>query len=325
MNHSNTQPLGQFPGRTTLMVLLMIGLFFLAGHLWDTYASSSSAIEKTIDFGIEQAPLGVKFAKIQDIQVGERAIGKNPEINDVERQSFFPDPDPTTWRKLTLEMIKPNGKRLDITLLRPLSWIRESGVEPGATIYLDMAELGAQGHAKILTVESCPPIKPGKGNVITGTFHHEAANTVDLYVDGVREPIGTTDNHPFWSVTRQEFVDAGMLIPGEELQLHSGQVAKVIQILPRPGPERVHNLEVINEHVYLVADSGILVHNKYTLTPYGGTGGGHHIFMKKAFEGHPSYDVNKALCISNAEMARLKIDHSVVSGAQRKWTARMKK
>jgi hypothetical protein len=123
--------------------------------------------------------------------------------------------------------------------------------------------MGAQGFAMVRNIEPCPPIKPGKGNVITGTFHHEAANTIDLYVEGLSKPIGCTDNHPFWSVTRNEFIEAGKLQSGEKLQLYSGQTAKVVQILPRPGPEQVHNLEVMNEHVYRVADQGILVHNAY--------------------------------------------------------------
>jgi predicted RNA binding protein YcfA (HicA-like mRNA interferase family) len=158
-------------------------------------------------------------------------------------------------------MIKSDGKRLDITLLRPTDWISESKAAIGATIILDLPEMGAQGMAKVLNIEPCPLIKPGKGNIITGTFHHEAANTIDLYVEGLSKPIGTTDNHPFWSVTRQEFIEAGKLHQGEKLQLYNGQTAKVIQILPRPGPERVHNLEVMNEHVYRVSDSGVLVHN----------------------------------------------------------------
>jgi hypothetical protein len=147
--------------------------------------------------------------------------------------------------------------------LRPLSWIKESNAQISATIFLDLPEMGAQGLAKVLNIEPCPPIKPGKGNVITGTFHHEAANTIDLYVEGLAKPIGCTDNHPFWSVTRNEFIEAGKLQQGEALQLHNGQTTKVVQILPRPGPERVHNLEVLNEHVYRVTQGGILVHNNY--------------------------------------------------------------
>ncbi|MDR0610181.1 MAG: HNH endonuclease, partial [Planctomycetaceae bacterium] len=246
---------------TSSLILFVIGfaLFF-----WNNFNNSNTINQTPFKPVAHSLSNDVRFAKIQDVQVGERAIGKNPEITDSDRTTFFPDPEPATWRKLTLEMIKSDGKRLDITLLRPLSWIGESQADIGTTIYLDLPEMGAQGFAKVLNIEPCPPIKRGNGNVITGTFHHEATNTIDLYVEGLSQPIGCTDNHPFWSVTQNEFVEVRKLLPGEELQLYNGQTAKVIQILPRPGPERVHNLEVMNEHVYRVAQNGILVHNTYS-------------------------------------------------------------
>ncbi|MDR1923119.1 MAG: hypothetical protein LBQ66_02000, partial [Planctomycetaceae bacterium] len=112
------------------------------GYLWDTYVSPQTVVTTTKVITVTkpstQNPRGVKFAKIQDVQVGERAIGKNPEVTDSERSTFLPDPEPATWRKLTLEMIKPDGKRLDITLLRPLSWIKESNATISATIFLDL-------------------------------------------------------------------------------------------------------------------------------------------------------------------------------------------
>jgi hypothetical protein len=247
--------------------LLIIVIGIVGYYLDKTFALSNNFVTKinSIQKASTTQPRGIRFAKIQDVQVGERAIGLNPELDDDDRDLFNPtrDPEPATWRKLTLEMLKPDGKRLDITLLRPLNWISESKAEIGSTIFLDLPEMGAQGIAKVLNIEPCPPIKPGKGNVITGTFHHEAANTIDVHVEGLSKPIGTTDNHPFWSVTRQEFIEAGKLQQGEKLQLYNGQTAKVIQILPRPGPERVHNLEVMNEHVYRVSEQGVLVHNTY--------------------------------------------------------------
>jgi hypothetical protein len=242
-----------------LIILTGLVLLFASGY-WKSPISSILNSDNFKSVSYSQSA-GIRFAKIQDVQVGERAIGTNPEVTDSERKIFLSDPEPATWRKLTLEMLKSDGKRLDITLLRPLNWISESKAEIGSTIFLDLPEMGAQGMANVLNIEPCPPIKHGKGNVITGTFHHEAANTIDVHVEGLSKPIGCTDNHPFWSVTRQEFIEAGKLQQGEQLQLYNGQTAKVIQILPRPGPERVHNLEVMNEHVYMVTDGGILVHN----------------------------------------------------------------
>lgn len=52
------------------------------------------------------------------------------------------------------------------------------------------------------------------------------------------------------------------------------------------------------------------------LRPYGGPGGGHHVPAKSAFTGNPAYDINKALAIPNAELARLSADHQVISTTQ---------
>jgi RHS repeat-associated protein len=52
------------------------------------------------------------------------------------------------------------------------------------------------------------------------------------------------------------------------------------------------------------------------LRPYGGPGGGHHVPAKSAFAGAPGYAPNAALAIPNAELARLGVSHSAVTGAQ---------
>ncbi|WP_460595885.1 RHS repeat domain-containing protein [Geomonas sp. Red276] len=52
------------------------------------------------------------------------------------------------------------------------------------------------------------------------------------------------------------------------------------------------------------------------LKQYGGPGGGHHVPAKSAFSGASGYDVNAALAIPNAELARLGVRHGVVTGAQ---------
>jgi RHS repeat-associated protein len=55
---------------------------------------------------------------------------------------------------------------------------------------------------------------------------------------------------------------------------------------------------------------------KVLLKQYGGAGGGHHVPAKSAFVGAVGYDINKALAIPNAELARLGINHGIVTGAQ---------
>ncbi|MFT4559235.1 MAG: hypothetical protein ACI92S_004625, partial [Planctomycetaceae bacterium] len=104
--------------------------------------------------------------------------------------------------------------------------------------------------------------------------HHSSGDVIDLVVEdeGVSQPssfrprpsketIGTTSNHPFWSVDRQEYVQAGQLEPGERVLTFSGNTKRIASKLARPGPQPVYNLEVHAEHVYFVGEDGLLTHN----------------------------------------------------------------
>ncbi len=125
--------------------------------------------------------------------------------------------------------------------------------------------MGTVGNAFVEAIEPCPTIEPGRGNVVTGTFHHEAdPDTRILQVAFSNGVIieGVTDNHPFWSEDRQTFVPVGELRNGENVRVNGG-VAAVTSVTSRfayPG-EMLYNLEVHNEHVYQVTTAGILVHN----------------------------------------------------------------
>ncbi|MBR5242693.1 MAG: hypothetical protein IKW13_00515, partial [Thermoguttaceae bacterium] len=85
---------------------------------------------------------------------------------------------------------------------------------------------------------------------------------IDLQIEGQPKPIGCTTTHPFWSVDRQDFVEAGRLQQGERVQLYSGETKRVVQKLPRPGPVNVYNLEVYAERAYRVTPDGVLTHNE---------------------------------------------------------------
>jgi hypothetical protein len=122
------------------------------------------------------------------------------------------------------------------------------------------------GNAQVLEIANCPPIaaNPGPGfQIVTGTFRHEAAQTLDISVEDELKPIGTTPNHPIWSVDREAFVRADNLTVGERLQTLNG-IARITNITARGPPEPVYNLEVQVKHTYFVADSGVLVHNGRT-------------------------------------------------------------
>ena len=128
-------------------------------------------------------------------------------------------------------------------------------------IWLELPEMGVLGWATLTDVDENVAIQPGPGAVVTGTFAHVSDAVIDLQIEGQPKPIGCTTTHPFWSVDRQDFVEAGCLQQGERVQLYSGETKRVVQKLPRPGPVNVYNLEVYAEHVYHVTPDGVLTHN----------------------------------------------------------------
>jgi hypothetical protein len=129
-------------------------------------------------------------------------------------------------------------------------------------VFLTLHELEAVGPAEVLQVEPCPPIEPGAGRLVTGTFAHRSGEVFDITVEGLAAPIGCTGAHPFWSEDRQDFIPARALVVGETLRTESGTLRQITRITPRRGPPiPVFNLEVDTEHVYYVSVDGVLVHN----------------------------------------------------------------
>jgi len=236
--------------------LAVAGLFGLASR-WSSDSPDAPSRHLTTATAVQSDHA---TRRIQDIRVGDRVLGENPLREDVETD--FQEPEPFGWRRLKLQMVKPDGHGLDVELLRPLSWTVETGAEPGGTIVLQVPELGIEGPAEVLAVEPCPPIRPGRGHVVTGTFAHEpSTDLINVLVEGDAEPIGCTPNHPFWSETQGEFVQAAQLEPGEEVRTASQGVVAVTSVTPRPASDRVYNLEVHGQHVYQVGTTGVLVHN----------------------------------------------------------------
>ncbi len=153
------------------------------------------------------------------------------------------------------------GRFVDVELIRPLEWIEEEDAAVGEVIWLELPEMHAAGDAEVLAISACPALETGSGPVITGTFRHEADELVEIRVSGQPDPLRCTEEHPFWSATRHEFVAARALRPGEEFETSTGTPALLTSITPRAGPETVYGLEVYGEHVYHVSPAGLLVQN----------------------------------------------------------------
>jgi hypothetical protein len=204
---------------------------------------------------------------IQDIQVGEWVLADNP--TGEEDLSLGDEVDPATWKRLELRAPKEDGSYADVVLLRPQWWLDEQESRVGGSVYISVPECGIDGNAELLSIAPCPEIstRPSRtARVVTGTFKHQSARVIDLYVEGLSEPIGTTGNHPFWSEDRQQFVRANDLLSGERLRTFDG-TPRVTRLVPRMENAPVYNLEIQTEHVYHVCRTGLLVHNGYVCKP----------------------------------------------------------
>ncbi|MEV4806621.1 polymorphic toxin-type HINT domain-containing protein, partial [Nonomuraea sp. NPDC049421] len=86
---------------------------------------------------------------------------------------------------------------------------------------------------------------------------------ITVTVDGAKDVITATDNHPFWVPKRKAWLTAGALQPGMWLQTSAGTYVQITAIAHRTATQRVHNLTVQDLHTYhVVAGSqAILVHN----------------------------------------------------------------
>lgn len=247
----------------------MLLCFALAGWLWSQpHARSASVLAPDTPVSVESdsAPQLVT-RKIEEIQPGQRLPARNPLRHETSPPS---KPDPATWRLVRLTMTDRRGILHELAFLRRLEWLAATEAEPGRTIALALPELSISGPARVEAVLPCPPIEPDDGSgrsLVTGTMRHVAEDVLDLSVSGLEEPIGVTATHPLWSETRQTFVPAATLLPGEQLRTATGRIAQVTRIAPRRSPpEYVYNLEVDAEHVYQVGATGVLVHNS-CMTP----------------------------------------------------------
>jgi hypothetical protein len=195
---------------------------------------------------------------IEQVQVGDR-VHVDTSVSDQDL-SLGDDVDPATWRRVRLHAPKSDGTWADVTLLRPLTWLTEHEAEVGGAVEIHVPECGISGLAEVLSIDACPPIAPGEGRIVTGTYRHSSSEVFDLRVEGLSKSIGTTGNHPFWSIDRQSFVRADSLQAGERLRGFDGPLT-VIASTRRASPEPVYNLEIQVDHVYHVGSAGVLVHN----------------------------------------------------------------
>lgn len=254
----------QFPRLSTLCLLATVCLssWLALGRPTPQSNPVNAAIQATTSVSASTAKPVSRVKSIGEVQLGERAIGKNPLREQVDDD--LAQPNESTWRKLTLRLPKDNGKWLTVELLRSLEWIEAEEAATGKTIFLDLSEMGAFGDAEVESIEPCPPIQAGKGNVITGRFIHEVdpGEVIELRFTGQTEPTRVTKNHPYWSVDRDDFIPAAELREGETVDCLNGSgTTTMTSVVPSDYSGLVYNLEIHGEHVYRVGSSGLLAHN----------------------------------------------------------------
>jgi hypothetical protein len=195
---------------------------------------------------------------IDHLRVGQRVITRPGYATELSQARI----DSNTSRILRLEYTDPGGGgTTGITLLRPLSQVE--GLGSGDQIDLNVLGMQIEGLSRVVSVESCPTIESGPGEVITGTYTGYSFNVRRLWIDGLLEPIEATGDHPIYSEDRMCFVSVSALQHGERLRTRTG-TATVQSIQPMPGRWQVFNLEIGRIHQYYVSDLEVLVHNDCT-------------------------------------------------------------
>ena len=195
---------------------------------------------------------------IAKVPIGARVLAGNPRPDEFD--DSFAEPMQSEWARVSFLIVRDDLSVVEAEFIRPRAWIESLGLVKGARLDLAVPELEIDGLAEVTAVRDCPPIAEGEGRVVTGRFvTREAINVVTVRLANGTE-IRATDVHPVWSVDREEWVPAGELQPGEQVDTLAGPVA-VASVERLESRVDVHNIEVHGEHVFRVTADGVLVHN----------------------------------------------------------------
>jgi hypothetical protein len=280
MTDGNTKKAHLEPEYNPVKFWFWVGLclVFTVGLVWSIYddvagtpVSQSppvfpAAIVKPVEARHEPASIDIR-----KIVPGIRVRAFNPEVSDEER-AVWEQVDYTRWLTLDILLMDEKNEPIYLTLIRPVEWVIAMDAQEGKQIWLELEELNGRGWGRVMGLSGCRKVLPGEGRVVTGIFSHRVQGLINVHVEGLKEPIGVTKNHPFWSEDRKDFVEAGSLQVGERLRAMvggpDGGIARVTSVAPRGPPgssEIVYNMEVEGEHAYQVTGLWIVVHNTYSL------------------------------------------------------------
>ena len=244
--------------------LLWLGVFTVLGiscALWSLGRTTDG-----IASGSHQAVVNTPrftYKRIEELQVGNWLLSDDPQTVGVDCVDFSKF-SPESLQVLRVRMEKPGGGTLWLEMLSSPLTPQFQNAKPGDQLPLAYEELGILGVGLVLDAKPCRRIasRPtGRHCLVTTTFKHDSQAIIEITVDRTPIPLRGTANHPFWSVDRKEYVQAGQLRIGESLLTADGVTASVVTTSVTNEAEVVYNIEVQGEHAYYVGPSGILVHN----------------------------------------------------------------
>jgi hypothetical protein len=107
--------------------------------------------------------------------------------------------------------------------------------------------------------------------IVTATWVHD---DVLLNLDVAEQALTTTEDHPFWNATDQQWQEAQALTPGDQLLTPDGTTTRVGLGLDWSTArlDKAYNLTVADVHTYyvLAGDTPVLVHNTGPVPGCGG-------------------------------------------------------
>ena len=196
--------------------------------------------------------------QIEGVCVGHRVITQPAGMEEPPDMPV----DQANYRVIFLEYTEPkSGSVLELTLLRPAGQCARFGV--GDVVSLKVLELRVEGEARVKSVNPCPPIENGPGQLVTGTYVSRSVDLRLLKMKGLDNPIKVTGRHPIYCESQFDFVRVSELSVGERFRTRTGNV-EIESIDRAKGEHQVFNLEIGNVHQYYVSELEILVHNGCT-------------------------------------------------------------
>ncbi|MGV3278355.1 hypothetical protein ACFX5K_01745 [Rickettsiales bacterium LUAb2] len=189
-----------------------------------------------------------------------------------------------------------NGKNYteEAVLLRDKGWLAENNIhKEGDTLILNIPEFGvinAKATAKEVKSTTLNPIKAYTNNqsMVTGTFKHYSTDVREYTLKDTKtgniQTIQATPNHAFYVQNRtifnkalneqSHFIEIQDITLNDKLINEAGNVVQLVcdnkacgkQLVTNNKPLPVYNLEIFNQHQYMVVSDKLVNNKKFNIS-----------------------------------------------------------